>query len=306
MIRPSCLALSLLAAWPGVANAQQVAAPPYIPPPAPRPIPPAAPQGGWPPVMKLAPLQSPDWSDPDLYPPAARRQLQEGSVTVETWVGKDGYPKDCRTTRSSGYPALDEGTCLLLMRVRFVPPVDEQGRPVEATQRSMIVWRLSPPPTRFAASMLTVRLTSAPGAPPGQLKGANCEVSGAGPLFPQWSRNACAIFSGETPYYLGEHRLTARAATLVVAMTPTGSEPAPTDAGLARQVAFRRIHFELDRKGKAHNCRSSVDQGLAPHGVDRAYPCGIFLFQHSFEKIGRNRPARSGVIEIRAYVDGGP
>ena len=301
MIRPLYIACSILAAWPGVANAQSPA------PPAPPPIPPAAqPEAAWPPVMKLVPIQSPNWSDPDLYPSAARALDQQGTVAVEVWVGRDGVPKACRTFRSSGFAALDEGTCALLLKVRYAPPVNLQGQPVEATQRSMIVWRLSPAPTRFAASGITVRLRFGPAGPNLPPKLEKCELNGVGPLFPQWATRGCDIFAGATPYYLGAHQFTARRATLFVAMTPSSVEPVWNDSGLGRLVASRRIHFEIDRQGKTRNCRTSVDHGLGKFGVDRSYPCGIFLFQHSFEKIGRNQPARAGVIDIRVFVDEAP
>ena len=310
MIRHRCLACAILAALPGVSEAQPAivppAAPPSTPPTVSPSIPPVAAEAAWPPPMKLAQLRSPDWSDPDLYPAEARRLNQQGNVTAEVLIGKDGVPRACRTYRSSGYPALDAGTCALLMQVRYVRPVDGQGRPVEATQRSMIVWRLSPEPTRFAASGMTVRLRPEPGAPLLPLKPGKCEVTGTGPLFPEWAKTACAVFAGERAYYLGEHRHTATGASLFVAMTPASSKPTWTDAGLGRLVSSRRIHFEVDRKGNMRNCRTSIDQGLARLGIDRSYPCGMFLFQHRFGKVGQDQRPRSGVIEIRAFVDERP
>jgi TonB family protein len=60
------------------------------------------------------------------YPPLARERGMEGTVTAEFTISTEGYPKNIRIVRSSGYEILDAAARRTLLRASPFPPV--QGR----------------------------------------------------------------------------------------------------------------------------------------------------------------------------------
>jgi protein TonB len=77
------------------------------------------------------------------YPRAALRTRAQGSVSVRYTVRADGAVEDCRITRSSGHPELDDTTCRLIeRRFRYRPALDRSGRPVETTESKSYDWYL--------------------------------------------------------------------------------------------------------------------------------------------------------------------
>jgi len=83
------------------------------------------------------------------YPRSALRDGAQGSVSVRFVVGPSGRVENCRVTRSSGHPGLDETTCrLILRRFRYRPALDAAGEPVAETVRKAYDWLLPfrPPP----------------------------------------------------------------------------------------------------------------------------------------------------------------
>ena len=63
------------------------------------------------------------------YWPWNRSASTAGAVRVQL----DGRATDCKITRSSGVPAIDQWTCRLVeTRLRFRPATDDRGRPVVA------------------------------------------------------------------------------------------------------------------------------------------------------------------------------
>lgn len=80
----------------------------------------------------------------DDYPVEALRNGWEGDVVIKLHVGVDGRAHSCRIVTSSGYPLLDNQTCyLMLVRARFAPAKDEDGKPMEDdVLLPPIKWRL--------------------------------------------------------------------------------------------------------------------------------------------------------------------
>jgi TonB family protein len=72
-------------------------------------------------------------SVPLAYTPHALRHEQEGRVTVQLLIGRDGVPRDCRILMSSGHAPLDRNTCETLSLARFAPPLNAQGENVETS-----------------------------------------------------------------------------------------------------------------------------------------------------------------------------
>ena len=62
---------------------------------------------------------------------------------VSLRVEPDGLPTDCRIVRSSGDPGVDAGLCpLVIARLRFLPALDDQGRPIPYQLQYVATWSL--------------------------------------------------------------------------------------------------------------------------------------------------------------------
>jgi periplasmic protein TonB len=93
---------------------------------------PAAPRGDSPVNLKAAYLHNPS----PAYPSLARRNGEQGTVTLRVLVTRDGAPASVSVERSSGHARLDRSALEAVRAWRFVP-AREQGEPVE-------VWMLVP------------------------------------------------------------------------------------------------------------------------------------------------------------------
>ena len=92
-----------------------------------------------PPVMSF----QPGWITADDYPPQSVMRGEQGLVTVEWDIGIDGKIHNCTTYRSTGYPTLDNWTCVLLTRRgRYAPALDQFGKPVVQHARGSFRWIL--------------------------------------------------------------------------------------------------------------------------------------------------------------------
>jgi protein TonB len=79
----------------------------------------------------------------DDYPAAALRSGEQGTTRFRVAIGRDGKPRDCVVTGSSGSSILDSTTCrLFLERARFAPARDSAGRPVEDSLALSVTWAL--------------------------------------------------------------------------------------------------------------------------------------------------------------------
>jgi protein TonB len=91
--------------------------------------------GGSPPVIKSGRLRDSD------YPRAAAEAGIGGTVEVQYTVGTDGRPRNCRIMKSSGNGDLDATTCrMILLRYRYRPARDRQGRPIDSEVADTHEW----------------------------------------------------------------------------------------------------------------------------------------------------------------------
>ena len=104
------------------------------------------------------PLQISEWArqiNRD-YPFEAKVNNQEGVVSMQIEIGKDGRVSSCEVTRSSGSAILDLAGCRgMKEHARFKPARDAQGRPVTSTTSQAIRYVLPgekfvPPPLNSA------------------------------------------------------------------------------------------------------------------------------------------------------------
>ena len=80
----------------------------------------------------------------DDYPADAIQNGWGGTVVADLRIDAKGQPRRCAIVRSSGHESLDHATCnIMLIRARFTPAHDSNGRPVEDTFRTPpITWRI--------------------------------------------------------------------------------------------------------------------------------------------------------------------
>jgi periplasmic protein TonB len=77
------------------------------------------------------------------YPTTSEANHEEGPVSFQMAVDQAGVATSCTIVTSSGFPALDQATCTILMlRARFNPATDAAGSPVAGTFRSRVRWVL--------------------------------------------------------------------------------------------------------------------------------------------------------------------
>jgi len=117
-----------------------------------RPTPVQAPAAASAPVAAVQPrepLSPPDFraaylrNPPPGYPAAARRNGEEGTVTLRVLVSVDGAPREVALERSSGSPILDAAALATVKNWRF-SPARRGGEPQEAWVLVPIVFRLEP------------------------------------------------------------------------------------------------------------------------------------------------------------------
>ncbi len=99
------------------------------------------------PALKPTPIGNPGaWIPMDAYPPAAKASAEEGRVAFTLDVDNAGHVNECKVTKSSESPLLDETTCnLMTANGRFTPPKDKKGKPVASKWSSAVTWRLATP-----------------------------------------------------------------------------------------------------------------------------------------------------------------
>ena len=84
-----------------------------------------------------------NWFRSDDYPASALRAEQTGMVVMRLSVAADGRVEACDVVVSSGYAALDQRSCqVILERARFEPALDAVGRPVAVKAIDRVNWRL--------------------------------------------------------------------------------------------------------------------------------------------------------------------
>lgn len=70
-------------------------------------------------------------------------RLPSGAAVVHLSVEPSGLPTNCRLVRSSGDPYVDSGLCpLITERLRFLPALNDQGRPIPYQLDYVATWRL--------------------------------------------------------------------------------------------------------------------------------------------------------------------
>jgi protein TonB len=97
-------------------------------------------QSGSPPVIERTSLQVTRRIDP-VYPPAAIRGNEEGTVRLRLLVDERGHARDVQVATSSGSNRLDEAAVKAVRRWQFAPATQD-SRAVSAWTEVNVVFRL--------------------------------------------------------------------------------------------------------------------------------------------------------------------
>ena len=96
------------------------------------------------------------------YPPGALKRGEQGKVAFRLTVEPSGSIGACDVTASSGFAALDNETCEMMVSFAKMDPIrNMDGRAIRATQSGFIVWRL-PASTTTASATPTARTMPKP------------------------------------------------------------------------------------------------------------------------------------------------
>lgn len=256
---------------------------------------PFAPPQSWPTVRNRAVLVSPDWSNYEIYPAAARDNDEEGQVIVSVRIDRAGTPTECALVKASASLALNDGTCALAMTMRFQPVRDERGNAIESYWNGNIFWLLADA-RPFTSSQVTASLLIAGG------KVARCDTTGWGVHAALWQQSACLNLH-DTDWLLGAAR--ERASGVAVTLT------LDTGDGLVRQhaasppgrlVGEQLIRFDVNHKGDADHCVIMHEVGLGKRSFATQHPCERFLSKLWFEEPATKGMRQAGTFAMRVYA----
>ncbi|MEA3081987.1 MAG: periplasmic protein TonB [Sphingomonadales bacterium] len=77
------------------------------------------------------------------YRALAAGRMPAGRAMVSLRIEPTGQPSNCRVLRSSGDPYVDSGLCpLIIERLRFLPALDDRGRPIAYQLNYVATWTL--------------------------------------------------------------------------------------------------------------------------------------------------------------------
>ena len=77
------------------------------------------------------------------YPRGSLKRGEQGVVGIDVTTDQQGRLRSCQVARSSGFPALDEATCdLLIAHLKMKPFLAPNGGGIVRHQQGQIVWAL--------------------------------------------------------------------------------------------------------------------------------------------------------------------
>ncbi len=94
-------------------------------------------------VKEAVPVNVGEWLGADNYPASAIRAGEQGRVVAIVSIDATGHPTACRIDISIGSPALEKGTCdVVLAKGQFEPARDARGRAVASAMTMPVRWVL--------------------------------------------------------------------------------------------------------------------------------------------------------------------
>lgn len=76
------------------------------------------------------------------YPHASLQRNEQGTVHYRLTIERDGLPRDCVVTQSSGHERLDHISCAAAVQHgKFEPALNQAGRPIRSVYTGQVVWK---------------------------------------------------------------------------------------------------------------------------------------------------------------------
>jgi TonB family protein len=100
------------------------------------------------PIPTAKPIGNPgSWIPQEGYPQAARASGEQGRVSFTLSIDETGRVTDCKVTKSSESPLLDETTCnFMTANGRFEVARNKKNKPTPSKWSSSMMWKLETPP----------------------------------------------------------------------------------------------------------------------------------------------------------------
>ena len=119
------------------------------------------------PIPTAKPIGNPGtWIPADGYPAPARATGEQGRVSFTLSVDETGRVSDCKVTKSSESPLLDETTCnFMTTNGRFEIARNKKNKPTPSKWSSSMTWKLETPPPEPEAGTPPAAATAAPPLP---------------------------------------------------------------------------------------------------------------------------------------------
>ncbi len=201
------------------------------------------------------PIDSPAaWFPLSAYPAAARRAEQEGRVVFKLAIDTRGVVAGCKILASSGFEALDAGTCdLAHTNAHFKPALDARGMAIMGNWTGAVRWVLEKREPIPAASFSQVGRfdISSTGS---QL---SCVADAKGPVPLAATGDVCATFNpGALLNRIGWLRDQPARVTLQLALIMDGDPGFPEEHKVAGRtiLMMARAHIVIASDGRVINC----------------------------------------------------
>ena len=92
-----------------------------------------------------------NWATDTDYPTSAMREGRSDVTSFKLHISASGTITDCKVTRTSGSPDLDEATCnIMRRRARFKPAFGKDGKPVDGEFSNSMRWQIPKDGVDFA------------------------------------------------------------------------------------------------------------------------------------------------------------
>jgi TonB family protein len=213
-----------------------------------------------------------DWFPVNSYPADAKRNGQQGRVSVQLAVDKTGVVTACTVVASSGSPSLDKATCdLAIANAKYTPALDAKGQPTDATVALPGVrWELMEDrPIKLegpwrAGAKLQIDLTG---------KVTSCSEQRVGPVPAEVEM---CLIADRMPLAFGLFARAGSTAPAFEAVIETSLSldgvpalPMTYEADGRMTLKMSVLHFDVGIDGKAGNCQIQAESGPGSGG-----PCG--------------------------------
>ena len=235
-------------------------------------------------------VSSPNWIDYRNYPAKALQREEEGTVEYQLSIDESGRPRTCEIAASSGSESLDSGTCAMAMKMRFKPPVGQEGRRFQSNYSARVIWLLDTQ-RPIGATWLDADLRFDNG------EVADCVTRGNGPYFEIWRVHACSFAKGLSDKPLFGSRMPAnfRLSMRVQFRKTTQNAPWPPGAVVARDST----RFSINNKGDPTRCTPEEDGEIFSNSPQSRNPCGRFLASLWLETPPLKETPPEGYFELR-------